>query len=107
MKLIRTSSAPASSGLAAALLCLLLCAAATPALALPDLGVTMTGPASAAPGAQLTYSIIYTNQGIADTGVQLTDTLPPSVTPLTNTLGSGSYSGGVITWNIGSLAAST
>ena len=76
------------------------------AAACPDLAVVKTGPATAAVGDLVTYTLVYTNQGaLTDTSVQLTDVLPAQVSPATNSLGSGSLSGNTISWTLGSLAA--
>src|SRR3974390_1364309 len=75
------------------------------AMAWPALAVTKTGPATAAVGDTVTYTLVYTNQGaITASSVTLVDVLPARITPQTNTLGTGSYNGNNITWNLGSLA---
>jgi uncharacterized repeat protein (TIGR01451 family) len=56
-----------------------------PAPGSPDLAVAKTGPATAAPGAVVTYTLSYSNASggpipAPATGVQLTDTLPAGLT---------------------------
>jgi uncharacterized repeat protein (TIGR01451 family) len=56
-----------------------------------DVGVEKTGPASAAPGTEVAYSLRVFNDGPSDaTGVALTDTLPPGVSFVSAT-GGGSF----------------
>ncbi|MFO1476783.1 MAG: Ig-like domain-containing protein [Verrucomicrobiota bacterium] len=75
------------------------------AFAWPDLVLTKTGPASAAVGDTVSYTITYTNKGaISAASVVLTDLLPSELSPLTNTLGTGSNYNNRITWNLGSVA---
>nr|MBA3655564.1 S8 family serine peptidase [Actinomycetota bacterium] len=73
----------------------------------PDLALSKTGTATAIAGATVTYTISYQNKsGSTATGVQLTDTLPGSVTYVLNscTPACTSVSGGVAIWDLGSLA---
>jgi uncharacterized repeat protein (TIGR01451 family) len=78
------------------------------AFAWPDLALTKTAPAFASVNDLITYTLVYTNQGvIAGTGVTLTDVLPPQLSPNTNSLGSGSLSSNTITWSLGSVAVKT
>ncbi|HEX9427987.1 MAG TPA: fibronectin type III domain-containing protein, partial [Candidatus Polarisedimenticolia bacterium] len=64
-------------------------------------------PDPVAAGANLTYTISYANGGTADaTGVVITDTVPANTTFVSATLG-GTLSGGVVTWNIGTLPISS
>jgi uncharacterized repeat protein (TIGR01451 family) len=74
-----------------------------------DLSVTKAdSPDPVAPGGSLTYTLTVTNQGPdAATDVQLTDTLPAGVAFVSVTPGSPacSQSGGVVTCNLGTLAA--
>lgn len=68
-----------------------------------DLSVSMTSPASAAPSAAITYTIIVTNAGpAAAQGVTLTDMLPTAAT-LVSTPGCSGTS--TLSCAIGSLAA--
>lgn len=70
----------------------------------PDLRINKTGPAQAAPGDVITYTLSYSNVGpVKSTVVVMKDFLPTNVTALTNTLNGGSLSGGTITWNLGTL----
>jgi uncharacterized repeat protein (TIGR01451 family) len=56
-------------------------------------------------GANLTYTLSYSNTGNASaTGVVITDTVPVNTTFVSAT-GGGSLSGGVVTWSLGTLAA--
>ncbi|PYT16815.1 MAG: hypothetical protein DMF51_03805, partial [Acidobacteria bacterium] len=62
-------------------------------------------PDPVAAGANLTYTLSYSNTGSAGaTGVILSDTVPANTTFVSAT-GGGSLSTGVVTWSIGSLAA--
>jgi uncharacterized repeat protein (TIGR01451 family) len=73
-----------------------------------DLSVTVTGPSSANEGASVTYTIKVTNNGPnSATGVTLTDTLATnlSYTSATTTQGNFTQSGGVVTFNIGSMTS--
>src|SRR5206468_3724620 len=54
-------------------------------------------------GSDLTYTIDYSNTGSADaTGVVATDSVPTNTTFVSATSG-GSLSGGVVTWNLGTV----
>lgn len=71
------------------------------------LSVAKTAPASVAVGGQLTYTITYGNTTIsAINGVVITDTVPSGTTFVSATNG-GTFSGGVVTWNVGTVPAST
>lgn len=71
----------------------------------PGLTLSKSAPASVAPGAQLTYTITYGNTGgAAASGVVIKETLPTGTTFVSAT-GGGTESAGVVTWNIGALAA--
>ena len=74
----------------------------------PDLVVTKTdGVTSASPGDTLTYTVTISNAGTQDaTGVIVTDTLPAN-TSFVSASDGGIFSGGVVTWNVGDLAART
>ena len=72
-----------------------------------DLAITKTGPATATPGTQLTYTIGVDNLGPSTaTGVVVTDQLPPAVSFVSAVADVGSFNvaGGVVTWNVGTLA---
>ena len=77
----------------------------TTAQSAPSLSIAMTdSPDPVAAGATLTYTLSYANNGNANaTGVVLTDSVPASTTFVSAT-GGGSLSGGVVTWNLGTLA---
>lgn len=71
----------------------------------PGLTISKSGPATVAAGGQLTYTITYGNTGGAGaTGVVIRETLPAGTTFVSAT-GGGTESGGVVTWNVGSLGA--
>src|SRR5207247_2196679 len=54
-----------------------------------------------------TYTISYSNTGNANaTGVVITDTIPAN-TSFVSATGGGTLAAGVVTWNIGALAAGT
>src|SRR5438093_352169 len=56
-------------------------------------------------GANLTYTLAYSNTGTANaTGVVLTDTVPANTTFVSATVG-GTLASGVSTWSAGNLAA--
>src|SRR5438094_206189 len=58
-------------------------------------------------GANITYTISYTNTGINNaTGVVITDTIPAN-TSFVSATGGGTLAAGVVTWNIGDLVAGT
>ncbi|WP_222932384.1 IPTL-CTERM sorting domain-containing protein [Allochromatium humboldtianum] len=62
---------------------------------------------SVAPGGSVTWTITYKNYGTAAaSGVVVTDTLPAGLNYASNT-GGGTHSNGVVTWNIGTVAANT
>lgn len=68
------------------------------------LTVNKTGPASAASGSNITYTINYANTGGAPaTGVIIKDTVPAGTTFVSAT-GGGTLGAGVVTWTIGTLA---
>ncbi|PYT15718.1 MAG: hypothetical protein DMF51_06235, partial [Acidobacteria bacterium] len=66
--------------------------------------VSADAPDPVAAGASLTYTLSYTNTGNANaTAILLTDTIPANTAFVS--AGSGTLSGSVVTWSIGSLAA--
>ncbi len=74
------------------------------ACAWPDLRIVKTGPAQAAPGDVITYTLNYTNAGpVKGVNVVMKDFLPSNTTPVTGTLNGGSVSGNTISWNLGTL----
>ena len=82
----------------------------------PDLAVAKTGPATAAPGDVVTYTLSYSNSSAGPiptpaTGTQLTDTLPAGLTYVPGSAsctgtcsGIPSAVGNQIVWNLGTLA---
>lgn len=71
------------------------------------LSIAKTAPASAMQGGSLTYTITYGNTTAAPiNGVVITDTVPSGTTFVSAT-GGGTLSGGVVTWNIGTIPANT
>ncbi len=79
----------------------------TPATVLPaiDLSVVKTGPATVAAGADIAYSLVVANAGPSDaTGVKVRDTLPAGTTFVSASSGCIEASG-VVTCDIGALAA--
>ncbi len=70
----------------------------------PDLAIVKAGPASANPGAVIAYSIAYSNRvnSSTATGVQITDTLPESVSFVDCSGGCQSL-GNTIIWDLGDV----
>jgi len=81
-------------------------AATTTVSSAPSLAVVAAdSPDPVAAGANLTWTLSYSNTGNADaTGVVVTDTLPANTTFVSAT-GGGTLAAGVVTWNVGTLAA--
>ncbi|MEO5803542.1 MAG: Ig-like domain-containing protein [Verrucomicrobiota bacterium] len=79
-----------------------------PGPGIPNLVAKKIGPATAAPGDVITYTIYYTNKvtaANAATGVQLTDVLPSSVTYLPGSATAGGVAfGDNIVWDLPNLA---
>jgi uncharacterized repeat protein (TIGR01451 family) len=72
-----------------------------------DVGVTKTGPASASMGASAEYVLTVTNSGPGTArDVVLVDSLPQGMTFESASEG-GTYSGGVVRWNLGNIPAGT
>jgi uncharacterized repeat protein (TIGR01451 family) len=72
-----------------------------------DVSVVKTGPGYVFANSNLTYTITVSNAGPASaSGVLATDSLPVSVT-FVSASGGGTYSGGLVTWPIGTLAINT
>jgi uncharacterized repeat protein (TIGR01451 family) len=70
----------------------------------PNLTISKDAPATVATGATLTYTISYANTGTVDaTSVVISDTVPTGTTFVSATSG-GTEAGGVVTWNIGTVA---
>ncbi|MER5495186.1 hypothetical protein [Streptomyces sp. NPDC002490] len=70
-----------------------------------DLAVVKTGPATVAPGGQVSYTITVTNNGPQDsTGWELTDTVPAGLTNVTTSTPGCGIGGGVLTCSGGALA---
>ena len=73
----------------------------------PDLRIGKSGPAQAAPGDVITYTLSYSNVGpVRSTSVVMKDFLPANTTALTNTLNGGTLSGSTISWSLGTLNSS-
>lgn len=71
----------------------------------PSLSIIKTAPATVLPGAQLTYTITYGNSGdAAAAGVIIRDPVPAGTTFVSATNG-GTESAGIVTWNLGTVAA--
>ncbi len=72
----------------------------------PVLSISKTdGPDPVNAGSNLTYTISYSNTGNANaTGVVISDTIPAN-TAFVSATGGGTQLAGVVTWNIGGLAA--
>ncbi len=71
------------------------------------LAIAKTAPASVPQGGSLTYTITYGNTTAAPIdGVVITDTVPAG-TAFVSATGGGTLSGGVVTWNIGTIPANT
>ncbi|WP_329021704.1 DUF7507 domain-containing protein [Streptomyces sp. NBC_00690] len=70
-----------------------------------DLAVVKTGPASVAPGGEITYTIVVTNNGPGDsTGWTLTDTIPAGVTGASTQSPGCGIGSGILTCTGGPLA---
>jgi uncharacterized repeat protein (TIGR01451 family) len=73
----------------------------------PGLTISKSGPPTVASGANLTYTITYGNTGTAvASGVIIRDPIPAGTTFVSAT-GGGTFSAGVVTWNIGTIPAGT
>lgn len=70
-----------------------------------SLTVSKAAPATVASGGSLTYTITYSNVGTGPAAaVVITDTVPTGTTFVSATAG-GTFAAGVVTWNIGTVAA--
>ncbi len=73
-----------------------------------DLTASKSGPVSAVPGSQLTYTVTVQNLGPSNTAnVVVTDTLPPGVRFVSATgqgVHDGAPDGGVVTWTLSALS---
>lgn len=68
----------------------------------PVLGISKSGPASAAPGDLITYTLTINNSGNAiANNLIISDTVPTGASYISG----GNYSNGVVTWNAATLAA--
>jgi uncharacterized repeat protein (TIGR01451 family) len=73
---------------------------------LPIITLTKSAsPMTAVAGTTVTFTIAYSNTGGAATNFVITDTVPTGSTLVAGSQGTGTVSGGVITWTIGSVAA--
>jgi uncharacterized repeat protein (TIGR01451 family) len=69
----------------------------------PALTVSKSAPASVASGSTLTYTITYGNTGTENAAnVVIRDTVPTGTTFVSATNG-GTVSGGIVTWNVGTV----
>lgn len=71
-----------------------------------DLSVVKTGPAETAPGDVIIYTLQYSNKLSSPTKsitTRLTDTLPPHVTVVADSIGTGRISGNSILWDLPNL----
>ncbi|MSU57413.1 MAG: HYR domain-containing protein [Pedosphaera sp.] len=74
----------------------------------PNLAITKTGPATAAQGATISYTLAYTNKANTSTavGAQISDVIPAGITVLTNSLGANAhFAGNTIFWDLTNVAA--
>jgi len=70
----------------------------------PVLSIYKTGAATVNVGGNIVYTITYENKGSADaTGVLIKDTLPAGTTFVSADNG-GTEGGGIVTWNLGTVA---
>jgi len=76
-----------------------------------DLAMIKEGPTSVVAGEEFDYTLVVTNNGLADaTGVTVTDTLPSEVTFVSADPDQGSYTGGTsgtVTWSVGNVPSGT
>ena len=71
------------------------------------LNIIKTAPSTTTAGANITYTITYGNSGTTNaTNVVIKDPVPTGTTFVSAT-GGGTESGGIVTWNIGSLNGGT
>ena len=69
-----------------------------------DAAIVKTGPSSIQPGANVTYTIVYSNVGLsALSGVVITDILPAGLTYITDTSGLLLINANPLVWQVGSL----
>jgi uncharacterized repeat protein (TIGR01451 family) len=69
-----------------------------------DAAILKSGPSSIQPGANVTYTIVYSNAGLSTlTGVVITDELPAGLTYITDTSGLPLISTTPLVWQVGSL----
>jgi len=86
------SYGPASNGLA------------TTIYTVPNLEITKTGPDIANPGDNCTYNITLTNtSATAADNVTLVDYIPTDMSYVSSSDG-GTHAGGIVTWNLGTIA---
>ena len=92
-------------GIGLLLLALLGVCSSAPASGQAALTISKSAPASVISGSDLTWTLTYGNIGQSSlTDVVVTDTLPAGTTFVSAT-GGGTFSSGVVTWNIGTLNA--
>jgi uncharacterized repeat protein (TIGR01451 family) len=72
----------------------------------PDLAILKRGPANAAPGETIAYTITYTNKPTStnlSVGVQVRDMLPAELDIVTNSVIGGMIVGNSVIWDLGDL----
>ncbi len=70
-----------------------------------DAVIVKSGPSSIQPGANLTYTIVYSNAGLSTlTGVVITDELPADLSYITDTTGLPRINATPLVWQVGTLS---
>ncbi|HEU4328684.1 MAG TPA: SdrD B-like domain-containing protein [Roseiflexaceae bacterium] len=70
----------------------------------PDLAIAKTGPASAAVGSQITYTLAYTNVGTLTQGGTVQDVLPVGLTFVSASPAPSQVAGQTLSWSVPPLA---
>ena len=75
-------------------------------LSAPDISITKTGPATDIAGTAISYTLTASNAGPGTaTSVVVTDSLPASISWMSDDCGAGPPTGNNLTWSIGDLAS--